>query len=134
MISEVGQIFNDPTLNSLKLVLEVSAKRHDALASNIANYNTPGYHRVDLSSNFKNAFSVALRDLDEGKPADELAVTSPQIAVDDKQNIARMDGNTVNLEQETTEVIKNQSDFDFAGRLLALKYSGLRAAISGTVS
>jgi flagellar basal-body rod protein FlgB len=134
MISEVGQIFNDPTLNSLKLELEVTAARHEALASNVANFNTPGYHRIDLSHNFKDSFSAALQQLDQGRSMEEINMTGPQLAVDEMQNVPRMDGNTVNLEQETTEIIKNQADFDFAGRMLALKYSGLKQAISGTVT
>ena len=73
MISQVGQIFNDSTLNSLKLELEVTAKRHEALASNVANINTPGYRRIDLSTNFKAAFSEALHQLDQGRPAEELS-------------------------------------------------------------
>ena len=134
MISQVGQIFNDPTLNSLKLELEVTAKRHEALASNVANLNTPGYHRIDLSRNFKDAFSTALHAMDQGQSAEQVNLMAPELAEDPIQNTPRMDGNTVNIEQETTEIIKNQGDFDFAGRMMAIRYSNLKQAISGTVA
>lgn len=134
MISQVQQIFNDRTMDSLKLSINAAAERQKALANNVANINTPGYRRVDLDNQFKKNFADALERLDRGERLDSIKPQNPYVSIASTQGIARMDGNTVNLEQEMTEIIKNHADFDFAGRMLALRYSGLKAAISGRSS
>ncbi|SDU25187.1 flagellar basal-body rod protein FlgB [Verrucomicrobium sp. GAS474] len=132
MSDGVGQIFNDPTLSSLKLTLQASSARQVALASNIVNSNTPGYKRVDLTTSFQNDLNSALKNLDQGSP---LSAT-PKAAFDtaDLQNPARYDGNTVNLDQEVTEMMKNSANYSFSAKLLALKYSALKDAITGKTS
>ena len=127
----IQQIFNDPTLASLKITLDAASIRHSALASNVANANTPGYQRVDLSPSFKATFDAALRQIDQGTPVNQVELPQGQITVQSVQNQARYDGNTVNMDQEMTELIKNQTDFDFSAQVLAINYAGLRAAITG---
>ena len=127
----IEQLFNDPTTQSLKMTLDAAAIRHSALASNVANVNTPGYQRVDLSPSFKASLDAALHQVDQGKELAPSQLPQGQITVSNIQNQARYDGNTVNMDQEMTEMIKNQTDFDFSAQLLALKYAGLKAAITG---
>ena len=50
-------IFSTPALQSLRLTMDEAAIRHQAISSNIANVNTPGYQRMDVSSNFEQAYS-----------------------------------------------------------------------------
>ncbi len=114
------------------MTMQADVARHDALASNVANVNTPGYHRVDLTTNFKGTLDAALHDVDQGSQLD--AFPTPQIDTAAVQNPARFDGNTVNLDQEMTELIKNQTNFEFAARMTALKYGGIKDAITGNVS
>lgn len=128
MTPGIEQLFNDPTTVSLKLSLQAASARHAALASNVANVNTPGYQRVDLSTSFKSTLDAALHQVDQGKPLSE--IPQPQINVQEVQNQPRFDGNTVNMDQEMTELIKNQTDFDFSARLLTLKYSAIKEAIT----
>jgi len=132
MSDGVGQIFNDPTLSSLKLTLQASSARELALASNIANVNTPGYKRIDLTSSFQSDLSNALKSLDSGTTLG----SAPKPAWDtaEMQNPARYDGNTVNLDQEVTEMMKNSSDHNFSSKILALKYSALKEAITGQIT
>jgi flagellar basal-body rod protein FlgB len=131
MISQVSQIFSGSTLNSLKITLDAAAMRHQALASNVANINTPGYRRVDISDEFKKNFASALQQLDAGTPAKKVNLERADITLDHTPRNARMDGNNVNMEQETAEIIKNETDFDFAARMLSMNYQGLKSAITG---
>jgi len=48
----IDKLFNDPTYAMSKAMLDVTTQKHEALAANIANVNTPGYRRVDVSSTF----------------------------------------------------------------------------------
>jgi flagellar basal-body rod protein FlgB len=131
MISQVQQIFNDRTMDSLKLTINAAAERQKALANNVANINTPGYRRVDLNDQFKRNFADALERLDRGERLQSINPQAPYSTISQSQGMARMDGNTVNLEQEMTEMVKNHADFDFATRMLSMRYSGLKAAITG---
>ena len=130
----IEQLFNDPTTQSLKMTLDAASVRHSALASNVANVNTPGYQRVDLSNSFKATLDAALHQVDQGKEITPSQLPEPQVTVASVQNQARYDGNTVNMDQEMTDKIKNQTDFDFSAQLLALKYAGLKAAITGNTA
>lgn len=114
------------------MTMQADMARHSALASNIANINTPGYHRQDLTVNFKSALSAALHDVDQGAQIDAFPVPKADTAA--VQNQARFDGNTVNMDQEMTELIKNQTDFEFASRMTAMKYASIKDAITGNVS
>jgi flagellar basal-body rod protein FlgB len=113
------------------MTMQADMARHNALASNIANVNTPDYHRVDLSTDFKSSLAAALHQVDQGSQLD--AFPTPQIVTAAEQNPARFDGNTVNIDQEMTGLIKNETDFDFAARMTALHYTGIKDAISGNV-
>ena len=138
MSDGVGQIFNDPTLSSLKLSLQASSARQVALASNIVNVNTPGYKRVDLKTSFQNDLMSAMKQMDETGSGDLTSApkASPDASVDtaDLQNPARYDGNTVNLDQEVTAMMKNSADYQFASHIMALKYTALKQAISGNIT
>jgi flagellar basal-body rod protein FlgB len=129
----IEQLFNYPTTVSLKLSLQAAALTHTAIASNIANVNTPGYQRVDVSNSFKSNLDSALHEIDKGQFLGQPAPTLPtgEITKASLQNPARYDGNTVNMDQEMTQLIKNDTDFDFSARLLAMKYSAIKAAITG---
>ena len=122
-------------MNSLKLSLQAATVRHGAIASNVANVNTPGYHRRDLSTSFQASLKDALHNLDQGQQIDMNgdSAAKPAITIQDVQNAPRFDGNTVNIDQEMTEMMKNQADFDFSARLLTLKYSGIKQAIGGNI-
>ena len=57
----IESLFSDPNYAASKLLLDATAERHAAIASNIANLETPGYKRVDLSKNFTEAFAMQVK-------------------------------------------------------------------------
>ncbi len=131
--SSVGALFNDATYRSLGITLDAAAKRHAAIASNIANVNTPGYQRVDLNATFQTAMKQAMSDLDQkGKMSAPLP--TPSISISSEQGLPRLDGNTVNMETEMVNLMQNQSTFDFAAQMTAKNLHMIRTAISGNVT
>ena len=122
-------LFITPALQSLHLAMNDAALRQQAISSNIANINTPGYQRMDVSSSFQQAFSDALNRLGEGQTLDELPQGSIGTAA--VQGPARPDGNTVQLESEMLSMANNSARYEFAGQLLTSNYHNLKVAITG---
>ena len=49
----IEALFNQPNYLAAKKTLDAVALRQEAINNNLANLETPGYKRVDLSSNFE---------------------------------------------------------------------------------
>jgi flagellar basal-body rod protein FlgB len=109
--------------------MDDAALRHQAIASNIANVNTPGYQRMDVSSSFQQAYSDAITRLSNGETADEMPDARIETAA--VQGPARPDGNTVQIEQEMVNMAQNSARYEFAGQMLAQNYHGIKFAITG---
>ena len=122
-------LFISPALQSLRLAMDEAALRHQAISSNIANVNTPGYQRMDVSATFQRAYSDALTRLGDGESVGDLPQQSIETAA--VQGPARPDGNTVQLEQEMVGLAQNSARYEFAGQMLASNYHGIKYAITG---
>jgi flagellar basal-body rod protein FlgB len=122
-------LFITPALQSLHLAMDDAALRQQAISSNIANINTPGYQRMDVSTSFQQAFSDALNRFGEGQTMGELPQGTIETAA--VQGPARPDGNTVQLEQEMASMANNSARYEFAGQVLASQYHGIKFAITG---
>ena len=116
----------DPTLRGLTQALTLHQKRHEVLASNLANVETPGFRAQDLD------FASALRDAFEQQPApfEALGETTPR-AVEDTSAPARADGNTVDLDLQMAKLGMNGGRYVSLARILALRIGLLRQAIEG---
>jgi flagellar basal-body rod protein FlgB len=122
-------IFSSPALQSLRLALDEASTRQQAISSNIANVNTPGYQRMDVSSSFERAFSSALTDLGNGQSIGQMP--DPSIETAAVQGPARPDGNTVQIEQEMVGLAQNSAKYEFAAQMTSLNLHGLKYAITG---
>jgi flagellar basal-body rod protein FlgB len=123
----ISPLFADAQYQALKATLDVSAARHKALAGNIANVNTPSYHRQDISPLFQQELQKAIQSGDMEK----LQALNPKVETDASALALRADGNTVNLEREMVEMTKNSTQYEVASTFLAKKYASLRMAITG---
>ena len=111
--------------------MDDAALRQQAISSNIANVNTPGYQRVDVSASFQNAYTNALSELSQGETVstdDMPAQTIEKAAV---QGPAKPDGNTIQIEDEMVGMAQNSAKYEFAGQLLAVNYHQMKFAITG---
>ena len=122
-------LFLSPTLQSLRLTMDDAALRQQAISSNIANVNTPGYQRMDVSSTFQQAYSDALTSLGNGETVGDMPDATIETAA--VQGPARPDGNTVQLEQEMVGLAQNSARYEFAGQMLAQNFHGIKYAITG---
>jgi flagellar basal-body rod protein FlgB len=124
-----GDLLSDITSVTLAKVLDGTALRQRTLAENVANVDTPGYQRQDVSFNdqlkeaLENTFAPesALRRLEE---------VTPQTFVAQSKTL-RPDGNTVDIDKEMGEMSKNTLEYETAAQLLDSKLRLLRTAITG---
>lgn len=123
----ISPMFNDPNYQSLRTLLDVAMVRHKALAGNVANVNTPGYQRSDISSTFQQELQKAV----EAGDLEKLRSMTPKLQTDTETPSLRMDGNNVNLEREMVEIAKNSIQFETSAAFLTRRYQDLRMAITG---
>jgi flagellar basal-body rod protein FlgB len=116
----------DSTMQGLTQALTMHQKRHEVLASNLANVETPGFRAQDLD------FATALKEAFEEKPApfENLGESTPR-AVEDTNAPARADGNTVDLDLQMAKLGMNGGRYVALARILALRIGLLRQAIEG---
>ena len=102
-----------------KKLLDATHLRHEALANNLANVETPGFKRRDLPK----TFSVELRRAVDRKDFRRVKSLLPRSAEDRQAKPVRMDGNTVQLDEEMLAMNRN-----------ALNYEYLSGAVGGTIT
>ncbi|GIV15894.1 MAG: flagellar basal body rod protein FlgB [Armatimonadota bacterium] len=117
----------------LKQALYACALRQEAIAHNIANVNTPGYRRVDVSFEefLRAAQQTPLRTTDQRHfvlPPAPLA--NPQVTPDENAPM-RPDGNTVDIDDEMAQLAENQIRFQALSQLITGRYQSLRTVITG---
>jgi flagellar basal-body rod protein FlgB len=108
----------------VKAALDYRAARQDMIASNIANADTPYYKPRDIS--FENALAqkeaelykkdtnqlqMATTDAKHLSPSHQSSPTKPTLYFRDG-HMARNDGNSVDIDVETTEMSKNSIMFN----------------------
>ncbi len=123
----IDALFTQPDYLAAKRTLDAVALRQQAIASNIANLETPGYKRVDLAPSFQQELERAsasgdVQTLDELKPT--LSVDTTAVAVSP-------DGNTVNLENELMQMNQNAVTHAYETQLVSSLLARMRMAITG---
>ena len=114
----------DTTQLALQGVISGAARRHEALAANLANANTPGYQRVDVD--FHSQLAAALGS-DQAPQALERVTFTPQ--ADASAGAVQADGNTVDAESESAKLAANALEQEAAVRVAAARISILRSAM-----
>jgi flagellar basal-body rod protein FlgB len=141
-------LFDSSSLPVLEQVVNFTEARHGVLAGNIANLDTPGYRSRDLSTE---EFQTRLRDAVEsrqrsaessrapypnlGGPSME---SSPRRQIDNQlatvtdtvKGMLRHDDNNSSLEEQVSEIAKNQAQHNLALSLMTAQFRLLRAAIT----
>jgi flagellar basal-body rod protein FlgB len=125
-----ADLFTDLTNTVLTKVLDGTALRQRTLAENVANVDTPGYQRKDVS------FSEQLKEAVANAAAPESAMrrleeVAPSVSVVQSKTL-RPDGNTVDIDKEMAEMSKNTLEYETAAQLLDGKLRLLRTAITGS--
>jgi flagellar basal-body rod protein FlgB len=105
-------------IDVLGQVLDTTALRHRVIAQNVANVNTPGYRRLEVT------FVDELTRATAGEGSDQPKVVE---AVDPD----RVDGNNVDIDREMNDLTKNGLLYQAATQILASRMASLRSAVSG---
>ena len=123
MINGLFQSQND---RAVRMMLEVAEAKQTAIASNIANIETPGYRRVEVSKTFADQLKKAIAT--GHTPPSGL---KPALTVDTHATSQRADGNTVQLDRELLDMNKNSADYEVLTQLAAGSFRLLKTAITG---
>lgn len=123
----IDALFSQPNYLAAKKMLDATVLRHEAIASNIANLETPNFKRVDLAPTFSVEFERACAS----GAAAQINALQPTLAVDDKAVAVSRDGNTVNLENELMQMNKNALEHSLETQLITRSLVQLRMAITG---
>ena len=122
----VEALFNEPNYLDAKKTLDAVALRQEAIASNIANLETPGYKRLDLSTSFENELDRACASRDPK----QIAALQPSLAPDPTAMPNGRDGNTVSLEKEMAQLNQNALAHSLETQLVSNMLLRLRMAIT----
>jgi flagellar basal-body rod protein FlgB len=123
-------LFNQPSYLAAKKTLDAVAVRQQAIATNIANLETPGYKRVDLAPSFRADLDRACASGD----AQQIAALKPSLAVDPSAVAISKDGNTVSLENEMMQLSQNTMAHTLETQMLSGMLMRLKMAITGKSS
>ena len=122
----VDALFNEPNYLAAKKTLDAVALRQEAIASNIANLETPGYKRLDLAPSFQTELALACATGD----ARQIASLNPSLAPDSTAAANGRDGNNVSLEKEMAQLSQNTLVHNLEPQLVSNLLLRLRTAIT----
>ena len=129
-------------MRGLERVLDLSAFRHQVIATNLANVDTPGYRTRDVRE-FAGEIEQAMAGVDEpslaGQSLTGQSLTGPSFATPAFTPVAheirglleRPDGNNVSVERESLLLAQNQLRFQVAVQFLKAEFHRLSSAING---
>lgn len=126
----------------LSKALDLRTQRHQVLASNIANADTPNFKARDID--FKSAMQNALASrADVG--ALSMAVTSSAHQQGNgmsgsgtlqyrTETQSAVDGNTVDMDVERAQITDNALQYQILTQMISSKFQGLRSAMASSQS
>lgn len=126
----VEALFNQPNYLAAKKSLDAVALRQEAIASNIANLETPGYKRLDLAPSFQGELERACAARDP----QQINTLQPSLAPDTTAMPTGRDGNTVSLEKEMAQLNQNTLVHSLETQLVSNMLLRLRMAITAKSS
>jgi flagellar basal-body rod protein FlgB len=126
----IDALFSQTNYAAMKKMLDATALQHEAIASNLANAEKPGYKRLDLSATFANELKRAIGD----KDFQQISGLNPSLEVDASAVANTKDGNTVQLEEEMMKLHQNVMSHALETQLVTGQLLRLRLAITGRPS
>ncbi len=123
----------------LSKALDLRTQRHQVLASNIANADTPNYKARDFE--FKsamanalgaNASNVGMAITARGHQSGNRAFSGAGALQFRTERQSAVDGNTVDMDVERSQITDNALQYQILTQLISNKFQGLRTAMSST--
>lgn len=110
-----------PQSNNLQNALGRTSQRHALLNENLANVNVPGYKRKDID------FGIELETAQS--MAAGLSPSALQSGVRTSTGSVRVDGNSVDLEQEVAGIGESELRYEMLTEMTARFFGGLKNVI-----
>lgn len=126
----IDALFNNDSYLAAKKMLDATTLRQEAIASNLANIETPNYKRIDVAPSFTAELKQALGSGN----AEQLAALEPKLEVDPDAVAQSPDGNTVSLESELAKLQQNTMEHGLETQLVTYQLVRLQTAITGKTS
>lgn len=123
----IDALFSQPNYLAAKKMLDATVLRHEAIASNLSNIETPNYKRLDVAPSFE----AQLRQAIGSKDPEQLNSLQPALAVDTQAVSGRSDGNTVLLESEMLKLNQNMVEHTLETQLVSSSLTRMQLAITG---
>src|SRR6266852_5649102 len=120
-------LFCQPNYLAAKKLLDATVLRHEAIASNLANLETPNYKRLDVAPSFQ----TELRQAMSGENPAGIANVQPVLEADPTAIASGRDGNNVQLEPELARLNQNFLEHTLETQLITGSLVKLRLAITG---
>ena len=116
--------FSNKGIVLLSKLLDLTSTTNKVLANNIANANTPGFKKYDVS--FQNELVKAV----ESKDINKIKDIHEKIALSGDKS-SRKDGNNVDLDKELVSFYHMSDRHNLYLEILGRKFKGMVAAIQG---
>lgn len=127
-------LFAKTQVPKLEKYLDLSAKRHKLVSSNIANVSTPGYKSrdIDFQEEFNKATQNTSRLAGETThrnhiPTGQHRNRPPEV---NEAKVENGEINSVDIDKEVSNMAQNELLFAVGTRLLQKNFEGLRKAIT----
>jgi flagellar basal-body rod protein FlgB len=112
-------------VDMLGRLLDMGQMRHSAISQNLANVDTPGYQRLDVT--FEESLRRSVTSSAVGKRGDSQPVIRRAAG-----GVQRADGNNVDVDMEIGDLNQNALLYQTYVQVLATQLAQMRAAIGGT--
>src|ERR1044071_3810900 len=100
----IDPIFQTDNYQLARKLLDAAALRSEAIATNVANAETPGFRRLDIAPDFASQLKAGMAAGDFAQTAQTIR---PVLSEDASARSMRPDGNTVELERELLAMNRN---------------------------
>ena len=117
-----------PLISTLETYLKLTASREQAISSNMANVDTPGYHTRDI--NFQGELSKAMNGILNQADSTGSVQLSP-VMQEVPGLMERPDGNNVNLDREGLLMSQTQLQYQIGVQLVKHQFHQILSAING---
>ena len=130
-----AEFFNDDTMMAIEAYMTRLSQRYQVVASNVANFETPGYKAKEISfyatmEELLSEDSVSLRT-SQPEHISPWASTSVQAQVFEEQGLPlHNDGNNVDLDREMMKVSQTLFGYSVISQVLRTKFRTLSTSIN----
>ena len=126
----IDSILGSNNYQIAKKLLDVADLKHQAISSNLANIETPGYRRIDIDANFE----TKLKQATKSNNIDSIGDLKVSLAIDQSVKSVDPDGNNVKLDSELLAMNKNAMTYEFLTQYLSSSIKRINGVIEGKIT